>query len=179
MYKMKWFAVCLILLLGIVSKSVAASSETSISFGLQFTYLAVGGVAELTTGPLHVGVGGRYDTVAAFKGFPEQEILGFGYITKDIVTTDRVSLTAGLGVTSWIDFEKPQFTALVGLQTRGIYHLADGKGSLILDVLIPVPRFVTWEKFPETGEDPLPSSVGFMSVYLIYQLVSIGYMWSF
>lgn len=177
MHKMKWFAVCFLLLMGIFSQLVAASSETSVSFGLQSTLLAVGGVAELKSGPFHVGAGARYDTAAVFKGFPEKEILGFGYLTKDMVRADRFSFAAGLGVTSWIDFEEPQFTALVGLQTRGAYHLVNGKGSLILDALIPVPWFFIWEKDPHVSD--LPSSVGFMSVYLLFQLVSIGYMWSF
>jgi hypothetical protein len=179
MHKMKWFAVCLILLLSIFSQSVAASSETSVSFGLQTTYTAVGSFAELSSGPFHIGAGGRYDIPQALRGFLYQEILGFGYFTKDIVNVDRISLTAGLGVTSWIDFGTPQFTALVGLQTRGAYHLANGKGSLILDVLIPVPRFITWEKDPQPEWDDWPSSVGIMSVYLLFQLVSIGYVWSF
>jgi len=89
-----------------------------------------------------------------------------------------LNLQAGLGATSWLDFEYEQAAVLLGGQLRGSLKLKDTKSALVAEVLFPLQWFI-WERNPSVDPDDLPSGAAIMSVYLIFQLVTVGWFWYF
>jgi hypothetical protein len=157
---------------------VSASPELSLSLGAQTTLTAFGVAADVGIGSFHLGVGARYHYQGAFTDIPYQEFLASGYLVMDMLETPQVNLQAGLGATSWLDFGYEQVAVLLGGQLRGELKLKDTNSALVAEMLVPL-HWITWERNPPVGSDDLPSGVGIMSVYLLFQLVTVGWFWYF
>ena len=176
-YQTKIVFLILILLVA-AAFSVFAGPQLSLSIGVQTTFTAFGIAADVGIGPLHLGSGARYHYQGAFTDIPYQEFLASGYLTTDMLATERINLQAGLGATSWLDFEYEQVAVLFGCQLRGALNLKDSNSALVAEVLVPLQWFI-WERNPPIPPDDFPSGAGIMSVYLIFQLVTVGWFWFF
>jgi hypothetical protein len=155
---------------------VSAGPELSLALGVQTTSTAFGVAADVGIGPLHLGAAARYHYQGAFTDIPYQEVLASGYLTTNMLDTPRINLQGGLGATSWLDFEYVQAAVLFGGQLRGTLKLKDSNSALVAEVLVPLQWFI-WERNPPVDPDDLPSGAAIMSVYLIFQLVTVGWFW--
>ena len=157
---------------------VSAGPQLSFSVGAQVTILSLGVAADFGIGPLHLGTAARYHHDSIFAGFPYQEVLVSGYLTTEMLDTPRLNLQAGLGVTSWLDFEYEQIAVLLGGQLRGSLKLKDSNSALVAEVLVPLQWF-TWERNPPEEPLDITPSVGIMSVALLFEAVTVGWFWYF
>lgn len=157
---------------------LSATPQLSFSIGAQTTFTAFGIAADVGIGPLHLGSAARYHYQGSLTDIPYQEVLASGYLTTNMLDTPRINLQAGLGATSWLDFEYEQVAVLFGGQLRGSLKLKDSNSALVAEVLVPLRWFI-WERNPPIPPDDFPSGAAIMSVYLIFQLITVGWFWYF
>ncbi len=167
-----------LLVLLVAVSPVSANTDLSLSVGAQLTFLSLGVAADVGIGPLHLGAAARYHYQGLVTDFPYQEVMLSGYLTTELLDTPRLNLQAGLGATSWLDFEYEQVAVLLGGQMRGAYKLKDTNSALVAEVLIPLQWF-TWERNPPILPDDFPSGVGIMCVALLFETVTLGWYWYF
>lgn len=174
-----WSFLCVVIVLsGLAAMPVAADAapDFSLSAGLSATITAIGPVLDIGCGPMHVGASLRYHTLEAFKGFPYADLLWDVGMTTDLYDGELWDLRGGLGATGYLDLESKDHVAVIGARARLLLSPSGWSGSLYADVIAPF-KFLIHEETPLIESD-LPPSVAFMAVYVLVQVVSIGWVWT-